>query len=119
MILRKCVFLEYKATIPFSFSPLLSSFLNERESSTSLWSEYADPLCETLHICILPAVLVIGSLRRRRRHKVSRVWQSMFTGVHLPAAVIALVGNVTFPELSLQFPQVEPRLIVLGNDKQE
>lgn len=117
MIHRKCVFLEYKATIPFS--QLLSSFLNERESSTSLWSEYADPLCETLHICILPAVLVIGSLRRRRRHKVSRVWQSVFMGVHLPAAVIALVGNVTFPELSLQFPQVEPRLIVLGNDKQE
>ncbi len=87
--------------------------------SPFLWSEDADPLSEALHICVLPALLVIRARRRRRRHEVSGVRQSVFTGKHLPAAVIALVGDVTSAEFSLQFPQVQPCLIVLRNEKQE
>lgn len=87
--------------------------------SLSLWSEDADPLSEALHICVLPALLVIGGRRRRRRHKVSGVRQSMFLGKHLPADVITLVGDVTLAEFSLQLPQVQPCLIVLRNGSKQ
>lgn len=40
----------------------------------------------------------------------------MLLGKHLPAAVITLVGDVTFAEFSFQLPQVQPCLIVLGNE---
>lgn len=44
------------------------------------------------------------------------VRQSMFTGKRLPATVITLVGDVTFAEFGLQFPQVQPCLIILRNE---
>lgn len=88
-------------------------------SPLSLLSEDADPLSEALHICVFPAFLIVRGRGRRRRHEVSGVRQSMFSGIHLPAAVITLMGDVTPAEFSLQLPQVQPRLIVLRHDKQE
>lgn len=43
----------------------------------------------------------------------------MFLGKHLPAAVITLVGDITFAEFSLQLPQVQPCLIVLRNGSKQ
>lgn len=101
-----------------AFLPLPTSFLLPKWAwvlslSLSLRSEDANPLGETLHICILSTLLIIRGQRRRRRHKMSRVRQSMFPGKHLPAAVITLMGNVTSTEFSLQLPQVQPCLVVL------
>lgn len=100
-----------------SLSLLPSWFLIELESSVSLflslWSEDADPLSEALHICILPTLIIRGQ-SRRRRHKVCWIRQSVFLGKRLPAAVIALVGDVTFAHLTFQLPQVQPCLIVLS-----
>lgn len=50
---------------------------------------------------------------------MSRVRQGMFPGKHLPAAVIALVGDVTSAEFGLQLPQVQPCLIVLQNGNKQ
>lgn len=100
---------------PPSLSLLLSSSLNELESSVFLWSEDANPFSEALHICIFPALLIVRGRRRRRRHKVCGVRQSMFTGKHLPAGVITLMGDVTPAKFSLKLPQVQPCLIVLRN----
>lgn len=81
-------------------------------SLLSIWSEDADPLREALHISIFPALIVRGR-RRRRRHKVSRVGQSMLLCECLPATVVALMGDVTLAEFCLQFSQIQPCLIVL------
>lgn len=97
---------------PYPSSPS-ASLQSELESSVSLRSEDAHPLGEALHVCILPALLIIRGRRGRRRHEVSGVWQSVFPGKHLPAAVVALVGDVAPAQFSLQLPQVQPSLIVL------
>lgn len=81
-----------------------------------LWSEDADSLREALHICILPS-LIVGGQRWGRRHQVGRVGQCVLLGEGLPAAVVALVGDVTFAQFGLQLSQVQPCLIVLSNEK--
>lgn len=92
-------------------SPALSA-LSPRPAH--LWSEDADSLCEALDICILPSLIVRG-WRGGRRHEVGRVRQRVLLGEGLPAAVVALVGDVTLTQLCLQLPQVQPCLIVLWN----
>lgn len=46
---------------------------------------------------------------------MGRVRQRVLLGEGLPAAVVALVGDVTLAQLGLQLPQVQPCLIVLRN----
>lgn len=41
----------------------------------------------------------------------------MLLGVLLPAIVVALVGDVALCQLGLQLPQVQPRLVVLGDGR--
>lgn len=62
-------------------------------------SKDANTLCQPLHISILRALLLVVVGRRWRGHQVRRVGQRVVTGVLLPAAVVALVGYVTLPEL--------------------
>lgn len=83
-------------------------------SMDDLWSEDADPLREALHVGVLPS-LVVGGRRRGRGHEVGGVGQRALLGEGLPAAVVALVGDVTLAQFRLQLPQVQPRLIVLRN----
>lgn len=47
------------------------------------------------------------------------VRQHVLLGEGLPAAVVALVGDVTLAQLRLQLPQVQPCLIVLRNASEE
>lgn len=81
----------------------------------SRFSEYADPLGEPLHVCILPG-LIVGAGRRQRGHQVGRVGERVFAGKHLPAAVVALMGDVALTQLGLQLPQIQPRLVVLERE---
>lgn len=45
------------------------------------------------------------------------VGQRVLLGEGLPAAVVALVGDVTLAQFGLQLPQVQPCLIVLSGEK--
>lgn len=47
------------------------------------------------------------------------VGQRVLLGEGLPAAVVALVGDVTLTQLRLQLPQVKPCLVVLRNASEE
>ena len=84
----------------------------------SLGSEDADPLGEALHVRVLP-FLVVGGRRGGRRHQVGGVGQGVVAGEHLPADVVAVVGDVALAQLGLQLPEVQPRLVVLdgGGEK--
>lgn len=93
-----CQLIPARATSPFIRQP----------------SEDADSLCEALYVGVLSALLVVGGRCRRRRNQVSRVRQSVLLGKHLPATVVALVGDVAFPQFGLQLPQVQPGFIVLA-----
>lgn len=97
----------------FISTSCLSQVFGTLHRPLCLRSEDADPLSETLHICVLPALLIVRGQRRRRWYKVSRVRQSIFMGKHLPATVITFVGDVTPTKFSLQLSQVQPCLIVL------
>lgn len=83
-------------------------------SPAHLWSEDADSLREALDVRIL-APLVVRGRRGRRGHEVGGVRQRVLLGEGLPAAVVALVGDVTLAQLGLQLPQVQPGLVVLRN----
>lgn len=102
---------------------ILSSLLSLRAPAVScrnvsllvrLWSEDADSLCQALDVRVLPALLVVGGRCRGRRNQVGRVRQSVLLGKHLPATVVALVGDVAFAQFGLQLPQVQPGFIVLA-----
>lgn len=80
-----------------------------------LWSEDADSLREALHVCILPS-LIIGGRCGGRRHQVGGVRQRVLLGEGLPAAIVALVGDVTLAQFGLQLSQVQPCLIVLSSE---
>lgn len=85
-----------------------------------LCSEDAHPLSEALHICILPAIIIIiWGQRGGRTHEVSGVRQGMFFGKCLPAAVVTLVGDVTLAQFCLQLPQVQPCLIILRDGRRQ
>lgn len=107
---------HFRSTLQSQASPALCPCL--QTSPAHLWSEDADSLRETLDICILPS-LVVRSQRGGRRHEVGGVRQHVLLGEGLPAAVVALVGDVTLAQLRLQLPQVQPCLIVLRNSSEK
>lgn len=47
---------------------------------------------------------------------MSRVRQRVLLGKHLPATVVALVGDVAFAQFGLQLPQVQPGFIILAGE---